>query len=135
MTANFIAKFCRAFNVYRIAFDQFTQIRDTQRLFHQIKANTITVNLRYRQTATVVRNRCTCFQPVEHRVRQLHNMGTEIGFLINRHQFCCALHDTSKHAYHSFFIRTALTPFNRITITAGKTGCQWSAFPGDFFTR
>ena len=111
MPADLIAEFRRAFDVDHIAHHQLTEIGNTQRLFHQVKANTITVNLCHRQTAAIVCNRCSGFQPVEHIFRQLDNMGTEIGFFLNGHQFCCALHDTSKHAYHSCFMPTVLTPF------------------------
>ena len=95
----------------------------------------VAVNFGNGQAAAVMGNRRTGFNALKHIFRQLNNMSTEIRFFINGHDFGSALHNTSKHAYNSCFFRTVMTPFNPSTITVGKTGCQQSAFSGDFFTR
>ncbi len=101
MPANFIAEFCRTLNVDQIANLQVTQIGDTQRFFHQIKAYLVTVNFGDRQAAAIVGNRCAGLQRIQHIFRQLHNMRTKIWFFINGHQFRGALHNTRKHTSNS----------------------------------
>ena len=66
MSANFITEFCRTLNVDQIPNLQVTQIGDTQRFFHQIKAYLVTVDFGYRQAAPIVGNRCAGLQRIQH---------------------------------------------------------------------
>ncbi|MNI70549.1 hypothetical protein D3C73_1263710 [compost metagenome] len=56
MPADLIAEFCRALYVDPIAHFKLAQIGNTQRLFHQVKADVIAVNVGHRQTTTIVCN-------------------------------------------------------------------------------
>ena len=111
VTANFIAEFRRALNVNAVALADLAQIGYTQGLFHQVKTHSRAVYMGDGQAAAVVRYGSPGFEPRQHMLRQLHDVGAKVRFFIDRHHFGGPLHNTGKHILLLYKFVTVSVPF------------------------